>query len=108
MLVRKLVPDAPLYRRNFVMEGAEIAGIAAVSPAEDDFDCITELGFDTRAEAEAQIAAYLDPAIHPIIAADEANFIAPGGLKFYMMEVYQSPGEEPAVPRDSWRPAVPV
>ena len=108
VLVRKLVPLAPLYRRNFVVDGAEVGGIAATTPDAGGFDCMTELGFPTRAEAEAHIAAYLDPAIHPIIAADEANFIEPGGLRFYIMEVYQSEGDEPAIVRDSWRPAVPA
>ncbi len=84
------------------------SGIATTSPADGDFDCMTEPVFSTREEAEAQIAAYLDPEIHPIIAADEANFIAPGGLRFYMMEVYQSEGDEPPVARDSWLPVAPA
>lgn len=107
-LVRDLVPRAPLYRRNFVVDGGEILGIAGTTPAEGGFDCMTELGFHTRAEAEAHIAAYLDPAIHPVIVADEERFIEPGGLRFYLMEVYQSEGDEPQVARDTWRPAVPA
>lgn len=69
---------------------------------------MTEPGFPTRAAAEAHIAAYLDPAIHPVIAADEANFIAPGGLRFHVLEVCQSAGAEPLAERDTWRPAVPA
>jgi len=100
ILVRQMVPPAPLYRRNYIIDGAEIAGIPATGTAEAGFDCITEVGFETRAEAEAHVAAYLNPKNHPIIAADEANFIHPDGLRFYIVEVRQSPGREPAVQRN--------
>jgi len=89
-LVRGKVPPARLYRRNYVMEGAEVSGIAGASAAALGFDCVSEIGFATRAEAEEHIAAYLDPANNPEIVADENNFIEPGGLTFVLVEPRQT------------------
>lgn len=89
-LVLRTVPNAPLYRRNFIVDGAEVGGIPGSGADEAGFDCMTEIGFHSRPECEAHIAAYLDPVNHPVIAADEAKFIAPDGLRFYIMEVHQT------------------
>jgi hypothetical protein len=89
-LVRSKVPAARLYRRNYVREGAQVSGIVGASTAALGFDCVTEIGFATRAEAEEHIAAYLDPAINPTVVADENNFIEPGGLTFVLVEPHQT------------------
>ena len=89
-LIKAMVPDALLYRRNYIMNGAEIFGIPGASTAEAGFDCFTEIGFETREQAEAHIAAYLDTEKNPVIVDDEANFIEPNGLKFFIVEVHQS------------------
>lgn len=52
---------------------------------------MSEIGFATRREAEEHIAAYLDPEVHPNIARDESNFIAPDGLRFVISEPHESP-----------------
>ena len=95
-LVLRTVPNAPLYRRNFIVDGAEVGGIQGSGTGDAGFDCMTEIGFHSREECEAHIAAYLDPANHPLIAADEAKFIAPDGLRFYIMEVHQTSDLVPA------------
>lgn len=89
-LVLKTVSNARLYRRNFVINGAEVSGIAGAETATLGYDCVTEIGFATKAEAEKHIADYLDPQNNPVIVADENNFIEPGGLTFVIVEPHQT------------------
>lgn len=89
-LVLRKVTNARLYRRNFVVDGAEVSGIAGAETSALGYDCVTEIGFATKAEAEAHIADYLDPEINLVIVADENNFIEPGGLTFVIVEPHQT------------------
>ena len=89
-LILDSVPNARLYRRNYVQDHAQVAGLPGSQIDALGFDCVTEIGFATRQEAEAHIAAYLDPETHSKIAADEAKFIAPDGLSFVIVEPSQT------------------
>jgi uncharacterized protein (TIGR02118 family) len=90
-LVRKLLPPMPTYRRNYVandpMQALADRGSGTV---EASFDVMTECIFDTREQAEAFMAAFADPDISREILQDEANFIEPGHVRMYIVEVRQT------------------
>lgn len=89
-LIQKSVSNARLYRRNFVVNEEDVAGISGADTETLGYDCVTEIGFATKAEAEKHIADYLDPQNNPVIVADENNFIEPGGLTFVIVEPRQT------------------
>ncbi len=82
-LALRLFPTIARYQRNYVdLKGA----IIALETAPPDFDSITELWFETRADYEAMLAANADPDIGRQIARDEDMFLDRGKTRFFVVE----------------------
>ena len=81
--IHKLLPKgAAVHRRNFV---------AAPSPlGPDDYDVISEVFYEDRATAEGAMKAFADPDIHRLAQEDEDQFILPGSIKRYIVEVHET------------------
>jgi EthD domain len=61
------------YRRNYVTEA--VYDLKGATAARFDFDVITEICFDTRADYEEFKAIHADPDVRKQIEADESKFI---------------------------------
>lgn len=96
-LLMQLLPGFHTYRRNYVSLDDPLAGDGGDSFASDnafetaaDFDVISEVIFASREDMERNVAAYFDPANQSLIVADELNFIAPKGVRRFVVEVHTS------------------
>ncbi len=96
-LLLSLLPSPCFYQRNYpvwtdTLLGDRRESFAAKSPFEAmaHFDVISEVGYETREKLDEAFAAYLEPATQKRIAQDEANFVAPHGVKRYLVELYRS------------------
>lgn len=85
------------YRRNYPIFDDPLTNggrktFAAESPFETnaDFDVFSEGIFDSRADLEKILSAYMDQETQRLIAADEANFVAPNGVRRFIVEVRES------------------
>jgi hypothetical protein len=93
-LMRELALTREIYRRNYIVFDDPMFDIDGRSGAADPiaFDVITESIFATRENAEAaKNAALATPENLKRVKADEANFIEPGSVRMYVVEVRQSP-----------------
>jgi hypothetical protein len=90
-LVHGIMRNVPVYRRNYIDGSASVAGIPGGGPDMAGYDCISEICFATREEAERHFTTLVSPANRDRTVADEANFIAPDGLQFYIVQVFESP-----------------
>jgi hypothetical protein len=91
-LVGRLLPSTIVsYRRNYVLEDDPLSVRLADGRGDDasvpDIAVITEARFASRAEAEDLITAFLSEDILEQVLADEANFIAPGGVRWRVVDV---------------------
>ncbi len=93
-LMRRLAPGRELYRRNYIVFDDPMFDIDGRKGgiADFDFDVITECAFATRQDAEAaKQAALASPENLQSVKADEENFIEPGSVRMFVVEVRQSP-----------------
>jgi len=88
----KLLPPMAIYRRNYVVTDDPLVGGVGEDRAmdEDDYDVFTEAIFQTRAEAQTFLDGLFRPEILTRIQADEANFMEPGTVKFYLVDSRES------------------
>jgi uncharacterized protein (TIGR02118 family) len=76
------------YRRNFIdLEGSIIAPQAKAL----DFDVITELWFNSRADYDRMLDAHAIPEVGQAIAEDEANCFDRSKTRFFVVEERVSP-----------------
>ncbi|HEX7784427.1 MAG TPA: EthD domain-containing protein [Sphingobium sp.] len=83
-----------LYRRNYIVHDDPLFDIDGRKGDAGEFvwDVVTEVGFATRADAEAAKAAALaNPENLRRIKEDEASFIEPGSVRMLIVEVRESP-----------------
>lgn len=82
-LIRSLFPMIGEYRRNF----ADFSS-AYVNPdaAPFDFDCVTEFHFASEDDWRAFQQRAADPEVMARVFADEANFIASGHNRMFLVE----------------------
>lgn len=73
------------YRRNYVTAG--VYDSKGATAARFDFDVITEICFDTRADYEAFKAVHADPDVRKQIEADERKFIDQSKTWTYVVDV---------------------
>jgi uncharacterized protein (TIGR02118 family) len=86
-LIRQLQPQICDYRRNFIdMAGAFIYP-GATAP---DFDVITELWFNSRADYDAAMAEFDNPEVAGRIARDEENFLDRSMTRMFVVEEHIS------------------
>ena len=93
-LLRELAPMREIYRRNYIVFDDPMFNVDGRDGAADSvaFDVITESIFATREAAEAAKNAVLgSPKTLQRVKADEANFVEPGSVRMYVVEVRQSP-----------------
>jgi uncharacterized protein (TIGR02118 family) len=93
-LMRELAPHREIYRRNYIAFDDSMFDVDGRSGAAEavPFDVITESIFATREAAEAAKNTTLaSPENLRRVKADEANFVEPGSVRMYVVEVRQSP-----------------
>ncbi len=88
-LLRRILPRIEIYRRNYICHDDAMFAIDDRGGNAEDygFDVVTEAIFNTRAEAEALMAAFADPDIFRQVKEDEAEFVEPGCAKMFVVEV---------------------
>lgn len=82
-----------LYRRNYIVHDDPLFDIDGRKgqASEFDWDVVTEVGFTTRADAEAAKAAVLaDPNNLRRIKQDEEQFIEPGSVRMLIVETLET------------------
>jgi hypothetical protein len=50
------------------------------------FDCISEIGFESREDAEAAMATFFDPKYLDKVKQDERNFVDLSSIRYYVVE----------------------
>jgi uncharacterized protein (TIGR02118 family) len=84
-----------IYRRNYIIADDPLlskVGDGRSGDNTDQFDVITESIANTREEMEAGLGLFFSDEIFRKIKADEANFVEPGSVKFYVVEVRENEG----------------
>ena len=81
-LVKRLVPQLVEYRRNFVDPADWVVMPGAAEP---DFDSITEMWFENRADYEALNALNADPVKGAALAEDAAQFLDAGKTRMMVV-----------------------
>lgn len=82
-LIQSLLPGIIEYRRNFVDRAGAFTSDGA---APFDFDVVTELWWETRADYDAAMAIATAADVAARIAADEANFLDRTGNRMFLVE----------------------
>ena len=93
VLARKILPPQDLYRRNYIMADdpfIDHIGDNRSVREEPPFDVVTEAIYSTREDAIACVETFFRGESGREIVEDEANFVEPGSVKFYVVKVYQS------------------
>jgi hypothetical protein len=91
-----ILPPSPngatVHRRNFIMRDDPILGVIGDGRADTNppFDVITEIEFETREDAHEAMRTMFEEQYIEQIKADEANFIDPGSINFYVTEVHEN------------------
>jgi hypothetical protein len=89
-LVGSLLAGTPVSYRQYFTEPADPLLLRLVDgrgdPRVTDVAVVTELSFASRAEAEVMVDSMLEPGHLEKVLADEANFIAPGGVSWVLTE----------------------
>lgn len=91
-----ILPQSPngatVHRRNFIMRDDPFLDAIGDGRADANppFDVITEIEFETREDAHEAMRVMFDKQYIDKIKADEANFIDPGSINFYVTEVHES------------------
>jgi hypothetical protein len=93
-VIAELIPSkAILFRRNYVIDDDPLTLRLAEGRGSDtelgDIAVITEGRFENREDAEEVIEAFLEKDTLDQILADEENFIAPGGVRWTVVEVHE-------------------
>jgi hypothetical protein len=92
-LAERLNIAPPGYRRNYVVDNDPL--LEGVDEDRKDksptFDVLTETMYSSREEAEEIFTRFADPAVFNAVVEDENKFIAPGGIKFYIVETAGHP-----------------
>lgn len=83
----RILPPIQEYRRNYIVLNDRLT---QTDETELDFHVFTELLFASRENAERFMAAFFSQENYALISNDEANFVAPNGVKAYIVEVYES------------------
>ena len=87
-LIRSLLPQIVEYRRNFIdVEGAIVFANAKLP----DFDVITELWFQNRADYDRMLTAHENPEVGGAIARDEENCFDRRKTRFFVVEEAETP-----------------
>lgn len=83
---------ATLHRRNFIMRDDPFLDVIGDRRADANppFDVITEIEFETREDALDAMQVMFDTKYIDQIKADEANFLDPQSIKFYVAEVHEN------------------
>jgi uncharacterized protein (TIGR02118 family) len=82
-LALRVFPMIARYQRNYVDITDAIIAPETFPP---DFDSITELWFETKADYQAMLAANADPDIGNQIAQDEEMFLDRGKTRLFIVE----------------------
>jgi len=89
-LIRRLFPWIVEYRRNFIdVEGAIVFANAKLP----DFDVITELWFQNRADYDRMLTAHENPEVGGAIARDEENCFDRSKTRFFVVEEAETPAK---------------
>ncbi|HET6523122.1 EthD domain-containing protein [Sphingopyxis sp.] len=77
-----------VHRRNFVIRDDSFLDSVADGRTDPNppFDCLTEVEYETREDAEASMQLFFDPKYLPDLKADEAKFIDLSTVKYYVVE----------------------
>ncbi|HTN47533.1 MAG TPA: EthD domain-containing protein [Flavipsychrobacter sp.] len=92
-LLCKILPPIDDYKRNYIVPNDPLTSNDTTNEKkenEQDFHVFTELGFLSREKAESFLTAFFSPENHTIISEDEAKFVAPNGVKAYVVKVHQT------------------
>lgn len=93
-LCRRIMPPLQLHRRNFILTDHAfynyVGDNRGDSSREPPFDVVTEAIYDSEEAARASMDALFDQQIGPQVMADEKNFVEPGSVNFYVVEVHQT------------------
>ena len=81
-LICSLAPNPIVYKRRYLREKLTNEGGAI------DFDVVTELGFDDRADYLAWMAKLSAPGARERVSADEARFLDRSRTRAYVVEEY--------------------
>ena len=87
-LINRLIPMVENYQRNYVILNSELQEIGRREDSREgaSYDAFTEVVFENDEVAKLVQERFADPKIAAQITADEGRFIAPGGLKLYVVE----------------------
>lgn len=87
-LIGRLLPPAQEYRRNYAIEGKAYAAAHAVEGRSTErlFDVMTEMTFDSEEAFQQMMDALADPAVGPLVAADEENFLERSTMRTFFVE----------------------
>ena len=81
-LICSLAPTPIVYKRRYVLERLTNEGGAI------DFDVVTELGFDDRADYLAWMAKLSAPGARERVSVDEAKFLDRSRTRAYVVKEY--------------------
>jgi hypothetical protein len=75
------------YRRNYVLGGHPLGERLTTErgDAPSSISAITEIGFETEEDAAEMVERLTSPEVRDAVIADEANFIAPGGVRWHVV-----------------------
>lgn len=94
-LARKIMPPIDVHRRNYIINDhpffAVVGDNRGTDGVEPPFDVISEVIYATQADAEASMRALFEsPETSRQIMEDEAHFVEPGSISFYVVETHQT------------------
>jgi hypothetical protein len=77
-----------LMRLNIVKRDDPFLKVVADNRADSSppFDCITEIGFESRGDAEAAMETFFDPKYLDQVKQDERNFVDMQSIRYYVVE----------------------
>jgi hypothetical protein len=97
LLAVRLLPFFKSYTRNYIRQdgGFKPAGGPALGAAAD-FDVVTELVFESKADYDRMLKALEDPSIRNQIIRDEENFMdrSPGGRMMFTCDASATPADK--------------
>lgn len=75
------------YRRNYVVSEHPLANRLTSERGDPPttISAITEIGFENEADAAEMVASLTSARINAAVLEDEANFIAPGGVRWHIV-----------------------
>jgi uncharacterized protein (TIGR02118 family) len=94
-LAVRLIPLFSEYKRNYVDQKEKYTPVHVVNAAaEPDFDVLTEICFDSRADYDKMLLTLADPEIGRLMAEDEEKFIDRNRISMYIVEEYKTAREQ--------------